>query len=188
MLGTETLTTFLALLSLAALAGAVLVAVGWLVAVTARWPPLLASLRSDLARAAMPLSWLVALVATAGSLWYSEVVGFTPCPLCWVQRIFMYPLVLVLGLALLRRDQGGRFYGLALALPGAGFAAYHAWLQASPSTDSAFCTLDAPCTVRHVWEFGFVSLPFMALAGFAFVAVMLAVAGSGAAPADRQRS
>lgn len=177
----QTLTTFFALLALTCLIAVVVVgAVAALVAARGG-PPLLVRLRRDLGRAAFGLAWVVATVATAGSLWYSEVVGFVPCPLCWFQRIFMYPLVIVLGLALLRRDRGARAYGLGLAVPGALVAAYHSWLQAFPTGESTFCTPDAPCTVRHVWEFGFVSLPLMALSGFIFIITMLVVAGGRAA-------
>ena len=64
------------------------------------------------------LAWVVALVATLGSLYFSEVRGFVPCVLCWFQRIAMYPLVLVLGVAAFRADLGGRAYALPLAITG----------------------------------------------------------------------
>lgn len=119
------------------------------------------------------LAWVQALIATCGSLYFSEVMKLTPCVLCWYQRIAMYPLVLLLGLAAARRDRGIRVYGLALAAIGAGIATYHTWLQAFPSSTSSFCTVDAPCTERHVWELGFVSIPFMALAGFLLIIALL---------------
>ncbi|WP_424949328.1 disulfide bond formation protein B [Deinococcus sp.] len=68
------------------------------------------------------LAWVVALVATLGSLYFSEVRGFVPCVLCWFQRICMYPLVLVLGVAAFRGDSSGRGYALPLALIGWGVA------------------------------------------------------------------
>ena len=64
------------------------------------------------------LAWVVALVATLGSLYFSEVRGFVPCVLCWFQRIAMYPLVFVLGVAAFRADLGGRVYALPLAVVG----------------------------------------------------------------------
>ena len=66
------------------------------------------------------LAWVVALIATLGSLYFSEVRGFVPCVLCWFQRIAMYPLVIVLGVAAFRSDLGGRVYALPLVI--AGFA------------------------------------------------------------------
>ncbi|MFC4453247.1 disulfide bond formation protein B [Deinococcus sonorensis] len=64
------------------------------------------------------LAWVVSMVATIASLYFSEVRHFVPCVLCWFQRICMYPLVLVLGAAALRSDLGGRVYALPLALAG----------------------------------------------------------------------
>ena len=64
------------------------------------------------------LAWVVALFATLGSLYFSEVRGFVPCVLCWFQRIMMYPLVVVLGVAAFRGDLGGRGYALPLAVIG----------------------------------------------------------------------
>lgn len=60
-------------------------------------------------------AWVVALVATLGSLYFSEIRSFVPCILCWFQRIFMYPLAIILGVAALRGDLGIRVYGLSLA-------------------------------------------------------------------------
>ena len=141
-------------------------------------------LRADLARLALPAAWVVALACMLGSLYYSEVAKFTPCPLCWYQRICMYPLALLLGIAAFRRDRGIRVYALALAGVGAVIASYHAYIQAFPPVGgSSFCTDTAPCTERFVWELGFVSIPFMALCGFSFVIAMMVLAGPAS---DRQ--
>ncbi|MBV8951763.1 MAG: hypothetical protein JOZ99_12870, partial [Actinobacteria bacterium] len=91
-------------------------------------------------------------------------------------RIAMYPLSVILLIAALRRDRQVWWYVLPQAVVGAGFAVYHTQLQAFPSQGSSFCTLSEPCTVRYVWEFGFVSLPFMALSAFVFVITMVIVA------------
>ena len=92
----------------------------------------------------------------------------------------MYPLVIVLGVAALRRDRDVRCLLPAAGRIGAVIAIYHAWIQAFPPVGgTSFCTLDAPCTARYVWEFGFVSLPFMALCGFLFVIVMMFLARPG---------
>ena len=123
------------------------------------------------------LAWLVALVTTLGSLYFSEIAHFTPCKLCWYQRIAMYPLAIVLLVAAFRRDRRIAWYVVPVAIVGAGFAAYHTQLQAFPSQHSSFCTTTEPCTVRYVWEFGFVSLPLMALSAFVFIITMTILVG-----------
>jgi hypothetical protein len=185
----ETGTNFLVLLSLVSLGGTLALAAGALAMqllrpVDAR-APWLANLRFDVGQVALRLAALVAGTSTLGSLWYSEVVGYVPCALCWGQRIFMYPLALILTIAALRDDVRVRPYALALAIPGAGLAAYHAWLQ-KWGTSSSFCSLEAPCAERHVWEFGFVSIPFMAMTGFLFIIALLltAVSRDGAPPTE----
>jgi disulfide bond formation protein DsbB len=171
---------FFAILALACLVAVVVVAIGgvfWVVGVRSS---ALSSLCDDVGRAAVPLAWIVATAATLGSLYYSEVADFVPCRLCWYQRICMYPLVIVLGVAALRRDRDVRFTAIPLAGIGAVIAAYHTWIQAFPPTGgTSFCTADAPCTERYVWEFGFVSLPLMALCGFLFVITMMVLARPG---------
>ncbi|WP_276271019.1 disulfide bond formation protein B [Haloarcula litorea] len=77
---------------------------------------------------------VIALVATAGSLWLSLGLGLVPCRLCWYQRILMYPLVIVLGVAALEARPGVARTALPLAGLGASLAAYHSWLQASRTT------------------------------------------------------
>ena len=130
-------------------------------------------------RAAHPIgwAWTVALVASAGSLYLSEVVGFVPCLLCWYQRIAMYPLVIVLGVAMVRGDAGVWRYGLPLAAIGAMVAAYHVAIQLQPSLDAGMCSAGASCTGRYLAVFGFVSIPVMAGGGFLLVSVLMALVG-----------
>jgi disulfide bond formation protein DsbB len=136
-----------------------------------------AALFGDVCRVGLWLAWLVALVTTLGSLYFSEVAHFTPCKLCWYQRIAMYPLALVLLVAAARRDRRIAWYVVPVAAIGAAFAAYQTQLQAFPSQHSSFCTTIEPCTTRYVWEFGFVSLPFMALSAFVFIIAMTIFVG-----------
>jgi hypothetical protein len=123
---------------------------------------------------AMAVAWVVALLATAGSLYFSEVAGFTPCTLCWYQRIAMYPFVVLLGVALLRR---ARYVtgAPALAAIGALVAGYHVALEWVPSLDTGACAVAAPCT--YVWfrEFGIFSLPTLALTAFLLILTLLLV-------------
>ncbi|MEX2586365.1 MAG: disulfide oxidoreductase [Actinomycetota bacterium] len=126
---------------------------------------------------ALPLAWLVAAVSTAGSLYYSEAAGLVPCELCWYQRIAMYPLVVVLGIAALRRDFSIRFYVLPLSLIGLSISSYHYWLQLNPGQGADFCTAGVPCSAMLVSEFGFISIPFMAGCGFAAITALLLTTG-----------
>ena len=121
--------------------------------------------------------WLAAAVATTstvGSLIYSEYFDLIPCRLCWYQRIAMYPLAIILLIAAVRRDTAGaRRYGLPLTVIGAGIAAYHYLIQQFPDLESGSCSVDVPCSSPYVWRFEFVSIPYMALAGFLLILVLL---------------
>jgi disulfide bond formation protein DsbB len=120
------------------------------------------------------VAWLVALVATTGSLIYSEVVGFLPCKLCWYQRIAMYPLSAILLVGALRREAAVKFYALPLSLVGLGISVWHYIVQTFPGVETGACDLANPCSARWVNVFGFVSIPFMAGAGFLLISVLLA--------------
>jgi len=117
----------------------------------------------------LPLALTIAAVATAGSLYYSEVAGYPPCEMCWYQRIAMYPLVGVLAVAVARRDRRGGWYALPPAVVGLGLSVYHYQLQLRPGQGST-CDASAPCTYRWVDSLGFMSIPFMAGCGFIGVA------------------
>ncbi len=121
----------------------------------------------------------VALVAASGavaaSLLYSEIAGYAPCVLCWWQRVFMYPLVPLLGLALFCKDRDAVRYGWALAVPGALLALYHTALSYL-STDGACDPSGVSCAARYVWEFGYVTIPLMSLTAFVVVLAALFVA------------
>jgi disulfide bond formation protein DsbB len=172
---TADFSVFFAILSLACWAGTAGTCALW---VASRLKPRgeVAAIFVDVQRLALWLAWLVALVTTLGSLYFSEVAHFTPCKLCWYQRIAVYPLSIVLLVAALRRDRRIGWYVVPVATIGALFAVYQTQLQAFPHQHSSFCTLTEPCTVRYVWEFGFVSLPFMALSAFVFVITMTVIA------------
>lgn len=123
---------------------------------------------NTLGRHGMLLTFVVAVAATSLSLFYSEVVGFEPCKLCWLQRIFMYPQVVLLGIGLARKDYKIIDYSLALAVIGAVVALYHNYIYfggASIFPCSAF-GLGVSCTRRYVFEFGYVTIPLMSLTSF----------------------
>lgn len=130
--------------------------------------------------AALPLAAAVALVATGGSLYLSEVAGYIPCALCWYQRIAMYPLVVVVGVAALRRDLDAWLTALPLTVVGAGIAAWHVAVERLPDLGSGVCDPTAPCTILWVEEFGFLTIPTMALIGFVTIALLTLVARRGA--------
>lgn len=117
------------------------------------------------------LVFVVSLGATLGSLFYSEVLGFEPCRLCWYQRIAMYPIAFLSGLALWRRDVGILWYIRLQAIVGAAIGAYHYLVQTLDVLDGGSCSAAVPCSVRYVNEFGFVSIPFMAMSCFVLIAV-----------------
>src|SRR6266540_2558895 len=140
----RTVSVFLALLAVTAEI-AVLVAV--VLTVASRWSAGAAGLRDAVAGATAPsalwLAFAVAAVATLGSLYYSEVANFVPCRLCWYQRIAMYPLVPMLGLAAARGDLSVRRYALVLAAIGAPISAWHILVERFPNLESGACDPDA---------------------------------------------
>ncbi len=117
------------------------------------------------------LVFVVSLGAALGSLFYSEVMAFEPCRLCWFQRIAMYPIAFLSGLALWRRDRGIMWYLRLQAIVGAAIGAYHYLVQTLAISDGGSCSATAPCTLKYVDEFGFVSIPFMAMSCFVLIAV-----------------
>ncbi|HZR12510.1 MAG TPA: disulfide bond formation protein B [Acidimicrobiia bacterium] len=162
-------TTFLSLLALVALAGAVVTVVA---ATGARAN---GALGLTLRRSALGLAATVAVVSLAGSLYLSEVAHFLPCRLCWYQRIAMYPLAVVLVVAALRRDAAVRWYAIPLAVGGLAISLWHLGVEHLGIGEGA-CDIANPCSIRWVEHFGFVTIPFMAACGFVAIAVLTAVA------------
>jgi disulfide bond formation protein DsbB len=131
------------------------------------------------------LAFLIAAVATLGSLYFSERVGFVPCRLCWYQRIAMYPLTVILLVGAIRKDPAVRWYAGPLAGIGALIAGYHTLIEWRPQLDTGACELTGPsCT--YVWfrEFGFLSLATMALVGFLTILSLLFVRFSATMTGD----
>jgi len=168
--------------------GAVLIAVG-LVAVivltmlspvskTARTG--LDKIRDSFSGYGLWLAWLMAVVATLGSLYYSQIAHFIPCEYCWYQRIGMYPLAIILGIAAFRHDFAIRRYAYPLAILGGAVSAYHYLIQNFPNLATGVCSTTTPCTAALVWKFDFVSIPFMALVSFATIITVLLLDGEHA--------
>lgn len=120
------------------------------------------------------LAWLVAVIATLGSLYFSEIRGFVPCTLCWYQRVLMYPLVILLGIASYRQDAGVKRYALPLSVLGIGFSGYHVLEQnVSWIGSAALCRAGVPCGAKYINWLGFISIPVLALAAFTVITVAL---------------
>lgn len=120
---------------------------------------------------------LLAVAATVGSLYLSEIAHLEPCRWCWFQRIAMYPLALVLIVGLLFRDRTVYRYGLPMCVAGAAMSTWHYLLQHFPDLEGATsCSITSPCAVRYAWEFGFVSIPYMAGSVFVLVGALLILA------------
>ncbi|MDQ0207582.1 disulfide oxidoreductase [Alkalicoccobacillus murimartini] len=126
------------------------------------------------------VSWVTAMIATFGSLYFSEVRGFEPCDMCWYQRILMYPLALILGVAAYHSDVKIKKYALPLSIIGVGTSLYHYSLQKFPSLATASpCSEGVPCNMQYINWFGFVTIPFLALVAFSFISVFLMLARKG---------
>jgi disulfide bond formation protein DsbB len=116
-------------------------------------------------------AWLVAAVATAGSLFFSAVLDFAPCVLCWYQRIFLFPLVVVLARGLFPLDRGVVRYALPLAVLGGLVAAYHNLIYEELVPESLTpCVQGVSCKEQYLELFGFLSIPMLALLAFAAIA------------------
>jgi len=119
-------------------------------------------------------AWIVSVVATLGSLFLSEVMKFIPCELCWFQRIFMYPLVILLGRACYRGDRGIARYALPLSIIGGLISLYHYGEQKIPGLAKMLpCTAGVPCNQDYLNWFGFVTIPLLALIAFVLISIFL---------------
>lgn len=158
------------LLAVLATVGAVVGVVG---AVAALLPGVGPRVRAALAGQGVPLAWLVASVATVGSLVLSEVANFPPCRLCWYQRIAMYPLVVVLGVGWWRREVGARITAAVLAGLGLAVNLWHLTVELWPSIEGTSCDPTNPCSFRWVEVWGFWTIPRMATVAFSLVLLAL---------------
>jgi disulfide bond formation protein DsbB len=168
-------TNFFLVLTLAAdaaVAVAVVLAIAALVSPRARAS--VVQLASTVAPQSVLFAWIVATVTTLGSLYYSEHAGFVPCELCWYQRILMYPLVLVLGVALLRRDRAVWITALVFVGIGAPLSLYHWLVERVPAfEESSSCSVTVPCSTPWFEKLGFVTLAWMAMSSFLLIGVLM---------------
>lgn len=118
----------------------------------------------------------IALIATLGSLFYSEIAGYNPCTFCWYQRIFMYPQIVLLGLAFWIKDQKIYWYSLGLSIIGFLLAFYHYLLQLGVVQSSSCSAVgySESCSKVFVLQFGYITIPLMAVTAFAMMILVSA--------------
>lgn len=129
-------------------------------------------------RQALKYGLIVALVAMSGSLYYSEILGYAPCKLCWYQRILMYPMVIVFGVALWRKDRGVSATTLVMSILGAIVAFYHYLLQLGLASEITPCSTvgySVSCAEKFTMHFGYITIPMMALTAFLLIAFTAAI-------------
>lgn len=122
----------------------------------------------------MMIAWGFALVSTLGSLYFSEIRNYIPCELCWIQRIFMYPLAITLAIATVKKDVKQAYYTLPLSVIGAAFSLYHYMIQKVPflSETGEACGV-IPCNYQYINYFGFITIPFLAFISFFSISILM---------------
>lgn len=132
--------------------------------------------RSDHRALILYSAWLVSVVATLGSLYFSEISGFVPCELCWYQRIAMYPLAVLLGIATFQRDVKIVKYALPLSLVGGIISLFHYLEQKVPGFGGIKpCASGVPCNAEYINWLGFITIPFLALTAFLLITAAMIV-------------
>ncbi|WP_175989258.1 disulfide oxidoreductase [Bacillus sp. Marseille-Q1617] len=117
-------------------------------------------------------AWLISITATLGSLYFSEVKGFIPCELCWYQRIFMYPLTLILGVATFQNDSGLKKIVLPMSIFGGIISVFHYLEQKVPGFGGIKpCASGVPCNAEYINWLGFITIPFLALTAFSLITI-----------------
>lgn len=123
--------------------------------------------------------FLVALGAVSISLFYSEIVGFPACELCWIQRIFLYPQFILFGMELYKRDRSIVDFSIAFATIGSLVSIYHVYIENGGSSNLGCSALtpvntnEVSCAIRYIYEFGYVTIPIMALTLSLFIISIL---------------
>lgn len=119
-------------------------------------------------------SWIVSVVATLGSLYFSEIREFIPCELCWYQRILMYPLALMLGIATFNNDFRVKKYVLPMAVIGWFISLFHYLQQKVPGFAAIKpCASGVPCNTQYINWLGFITIPFLALTAFTLIIIFM---------------
>lgn len=115
--------------------------------------------------------WIVSAIATLGSLYFSEVRHYEPCKLCWIQRIFMYPIVIMTTVAFIQKNARIAVTTAVFSVVGGCISLYHYGIQ-----KLSFLAENAPscgavsCTGQYINWLGFITIPFLALTAFILIA------------------
>lgn len=127
---------------------------------------------SFLSNNSLTLAFLVALFSTLASLFLSEIAQFPPCKFCWFQRIFMYPQVILLGIATIQNDFSVKTYSIPLSVIGLSIAIYHYILQVVPLSTS--CSNEVVnCALKQFTFFGYITIPVMSATGFGLILLLM---------------
>lgn len=122
------------------------------------------------------VAWITAVVSMVGSLYFSEILGFPPCVLCWYQRIAMYPLVLIIGIGILKKDRYLYHHVLPLSVIGGIIGVYHNLLYYKILPNSITpCVTGVSCTTKFIEWFGFVTIPFLSTLSFVIITVAMLI-------------
>lgn len=142
---------------------------------------------SSISQYNLEIAWIFAFVATTGSLYMSEILGWSPCPLCWVQRGFIYPLVLILGggiyvkwndldltAEIYEMEFGLSDFGMALAMIGTPISLYHSIYQRFSQYISAGCSPTAiSCSTKYTFHYNYISIPTLAFTALLVIVLLL---------------
>ncbi|MDQ0191489.1 disulfide bond formation protein B [Alicyclobacillus cycloheptanicus] len=133
-------------------------------------------------------AWVVSLIATATSLYWSDILGWLPCDLCWYERICMYPLVVILGIGVFARKSDTFRIAITFPIVGLFISAYHYLMQIMPGVArTASCSSAVPCQIPDFVWFGWITPPLLAFLGFLCIGVCLALYRRSAAAASVYR-
>ncbi|EKE07337.1 MAG: disulfide bond formation protein DsbB [uncultured bacterium] len=124
-------------------------------------------------------AWLIALFSAVLSLYYSEIVGFEPCSLCWWQRVFIYPQAIFLGIAYFKKEfQHSSLYAIVLSIIGGVIGIYqNALYYGAPQIGACDGSATAvSCTKLYILEFGYITIPIMSLTAFLLIIFFLNLA------------
>jgi disulfide bond formation protein DsbB len=125
------------------------------------------------------LGFLVSLMAVSLSLFYSEIVGYPACELCWIQRIFLYPQLILFGIELYKKEHSIIDFSIIFAILGSLTSIYHIYVEAGGSLGLTCASIDPrstneiSCAVRYIYEFGYITMPIMALTISLFIILIL---------------
>src|SRR3989344_6922031 len=122
------------------------------------------------------VAWATAAASMAGSLYFGEVLGLAPCVLCWYQRIAMYPLVLIIGVGIVKKDRHFYDYAIPLSVIGGAIAFYQNLLYYGVIQERLVpCTFGISCTTKYIQLLGFIDIPLLSLLSFILITVALLI-------------